>query len=77
VSARSLLGAVLVTVRLDLQVGATLIEDAPQRTALPGGAPPGLVHVQRRGLAQAIEELVAGLGEGLGGAAQDRLDGAG
>jgi hypothetical protein len=61
----------------DVQVGVTLVEDAPQRTALPGGPPPGLVHVHRPAASQPLEQVVAGLLERVGDAGEDRIDRAG
>jgi hypothetical protein len=65
---------VLVTVAGDLQVGVTLIEDAPQRAALTGGPPPGFVQVHRSGCSQLLEQVIAGLLERAGDAANDRVD---
>ena len=49
---------VLVAVCGDVQERVTLIEDAPQGAALPGGPPAGLVHVHRPAGAQSIQEVL-------------------
>ncbi len=47
-SSRSqLAGAILMAVWLDLKVGVVLVEEAPRGSASPGGAPDGLIDIQR------------------------------
>ena len=41
------LGVILVAIGGDRKEGVALGEGTPQRAALPGGAPAGLIHVQR------------------------------
>ena len=65
---------ILVTVGSDVQIGVALIEDAPQRAALPGGPPAGLVHVHRVRPAKRLQQVGVGLGERVAGAGEDRVD---
>ena len=69
-----LFGVVLVTVGGDVQVGVTLVEDAPQRAALPGGPPARFVHVHRPACSQPLEQVIARLLERVGDAGEDRVD---
>ena len=62
------------TVGRDVQVGVTLIEDAPQRAALTSGPPAGLVHMHRPAVSQPVQQVIARLAERVGGAGQDRVD---
>jgi hypothetical protein len=68
------LRVVLMAIRGDVQEGVSLIEDAPQRAALPGSPPPRLVHMHRPTGAQPIQQVRAWLGERIGDTAQDRVD---
>lgn len=52
-------------------------EGAPQRAPLPRGAPAGLVHVERAGRPDPLEQILARVGERLSDARQDRVDRAG
>ncbi len=58
-----LLGVVLVTVGRDVQVGVTLIEDAPQRAALTRGPPARLVHIHGARCREALQQVRVRLGE--------------
>jgi hypothetical protein len=69
-----LLGVILVPVGLHGEVGVLGVEHPPQRTPLPSGAPPGLVHVQRSRAAQHSQQIFMRLGEGQRGAGDDRVD---
>jgi hypothetical protein len=68
------LGAILVAVSFDREVGVALIEEPPQRAPLTGGAPASLIHVQRLRGAQSLEQVVVGAGERVRGAREDRVD---
>ena len=68
---------IFVTVGAYAQYGVTVGEGAPQRAALTGGAPAGLVHVHRPGAAHAREQVRVGVGQRVGDASQDRVDRAG
>ncbi len=68
------LGVVLVAVGSDVQEGMSLVKDAPQGAALPGGPPARLVHVQRRARAQPIQQVLARVDERVSDPAQDRVD---
>ena len=52
-------------------------EHSPQRAALPGGAPAGLVHVQALAGAHALSQLLVWLRQRPASALEDRLDRAG
>jgi hypothetical protein len=71
------LGVVFVTVDGDVQVGVTLVEDAPQRAALTGGPPPGLVHVHRGTGAQPLEQVIARVRQRVGDTGEHLVDRAG
>lgn len=60
-----------------MKEGVAAGEHAPQRAALTGGAPAGLVHVHALTGAHTLSELLVGLRQRLAGALEDRLDGAG
>jgi hypothetical protein len=57
---------VFVTVRRDVQIGVTVVEDAPQRAALPGGPPARFVHVRRGAGPEPLEQVIARLFERVG-----------
>jgi hypothetical protein len=71
------LGVVFVAVCGDVQVGVTLVEDAPQGAALTGGPPARLVHVHRPASPQPLQQVIAGLLERIGDPGEDRVDRAG
>jgi hypothetical protein len=49
----------------DREEGVALGEGAPQRAALTGRAPPGLIHVQRLRVSHPREQVLMGLGQCL------------
>jgi hypothetical protein len=65
---------VFVAVGANAQHRVTVGERAPQRAPLAGGAPAGLIHVQRRRGTDALEQVGVGLLEGVGDPGQDRVD---
>ena len=68
---------VLVAVGGDAQHGVPVGEGAPQRAALPRGAPARLVHVEVLGGPDALLQVVVRVFERVRDARQDRVDGAG
>jgi hypothetical protein len=70
------LGAVLVTVGLNGQDRVALGDGAPERALAPLPPPAGLIHVQRPRPGDPFEQVLTGLGQRIGGAGEDRIDGA-
>ena len=68
---------VFVAAVADTQDGVTVAECAPQGAPLAGGAPAGLVHVQRLGRADPLKQIGVGLDERVGDPLKDRIDRAG
>jgi hypothetical protein len=66
-----------VTIGGDPQHRVALAEGAPERPALTGKPPAGLVHVERLGATDPVEQIRVGQLERVAGALQDRLDAAG
>jgi hypothetical protein len=52
---------VFVAVGADTQHRVTVGEGTPQRAALTGGPPAGLIHVQRLGDTNAIKQISVGI----------------
>jgi hypothetical protein len=65
---------ILVTVWGERKEGVAAGEHAPQRAALPGGSPAGLIHVQALAGAHTLSQLLVGLRQRLAGALEDRLE---
>jgi hypothetical protein len=63
-----------VAIGFDLEVGVAGVEDAPQGAALAGGAPAGLVHVQRVAGAQVGEQVLVRAGQRSRRTREDRVD---
>ena len=70
------LGVILMATRGDAKERVAIGERAPQRAALTGGAPAGLIHVQRPCAADALQQIRMRLLQCLASAGQDRIDGA-
>ena len=62
------------TVCADAQDRVAIGEGAPQRAPLPSGPPAGLVHVQRPGATNALEQISVGIDERVGDPLEDRID---
>ncbi len=71
---QQLAGVILVAVGADAQHGVAVGERAPQRASLAGGAPAGLVHVQRVGGTNTLEQIGVRVHERAGDALEDRVD---
>ena len=65
---------ILVTVTRDLQERVAAGEQSPQRAALPGGAPAGLIRVERPRVADPPEQVLIRLGERFAARGEDRVD---
>ena len=58
----------------DLEHGVAVAEGAPQRALGAFEPPAGLVHVQGLGGADALKQVVVGVGERVGDTGEDRVD---
>ncbi len=67
---------VLVAVSADAQHGVPVGAGAPQRAAIAGGPPSGLVHVQALGGAHTHQQILVGVLECVGDPLQDAVHGA-
>src|SRR3954468_19932678 len=72
-----MLGVVVVAAGGDLKNRVTLGEHAPYGALAPAESPAGLVHVDRARRADTRKDVVAGLGQRVGGPREDRVDRAG
>src|SRR3954447_8213771 len=72
-----MLGVVVVAAGGDLKDRVTLGEHAPKRALASAESPAGLVHVDRARRADTRKDVVAGLGQRVGGPREDRVDHAG
>jgi hypothetical protein len=66
-----------VAVGLDAQDRVTVGEHPPQRALGSAQAPAGLVHIDRRRVADPVHEILTRLGQGVGDPGEDRVDRAG
>ena len=65
---------IVVTACGDLQDRVALGEHAPDRALGAAQPPAGLVHVDRPGRTDLVEQVLARLGQRVGGAGEDRVD---
>ena len=70
-----MLGVIGVAIGSHRKQRVALGEGAPQRAPLTGGAPAGLVHVQRPRASHAREQVRVRICQRLAGTGEDRIEG--